>query len=261
MYKYSLLILILILPSCSWDKKNTPNITSSEINVIQEEIQNEIEQEKAKEIIATLSGSIITQSGSEAIDVLSDFLNKKELNFGAEITKTYNHYQDNLGPILEFEHEETEETASGSTLTGSTFTGSTSTGALDSTDTLLSGSLISVINQDDITNISLEPKETKNYSEESNTQKITEATPVTTDDIKQFEISSKVGKSGTYTMYIGVQDICDGGLEMTDTENNKKSLFKNSCEKRIYNFELMVGQIKIFYYDKKDEEQEEIISL
>jgi hypothetical protein len=62
-------------------------------------------------------------------------------------------------------------------------------------------------------------------------------------------------------MYIWLSDQCIWWLEMTDLDNNKRWLFENSCDKMIYNFELAVWGIKVYYNDPQWIQYNEFVTL
>jgi hypothetical protein len=62
-------------------------------------------------------------------------------------------------------------------------------------------------------------------------------------------------------MYIWLSNACKWGLEMQDLENNKKWLFENTCNKMIYDFELAVWGIKVYYNDPQWIQNNEFVTL
>lgn len=106
MKKISIIIMILVLSWCSWNYKNwdiQENIDAKTAEEIQDEL-DQLEQQKIKETLAK-----IELENEIASEVLDSFLNSDNFDVKAEIKKTKEKYNDSLGPILEYEHEEIQE--------------------------------------------------------------------------------------------------------------------------------------------------------
>lgn len=249
MKKTLILITLIFLSSCTWNYKNwdiQKNIEAQEVQQLEKELL-ELEQKKAKEALEK-----IKLENEIASEVLDNFLKSEDFDIKAEIERTKQKYNDNLGPILEYEHEDEpeEKTSTWETLSGSTLTWST----------------LDVIIPDE-TELTWDDQETYSWEakivETDNTweDKIVESEDKKIEEETTYNTQEKKWRSWTYTMYIWISDNCKWGLEMTDLENNKKWLFQNTCDKMIYNFELAVWWIKVYYNDALWAKNNEFVSI
>lgn len=258
MKKILITLLLIFLSSCTWNYKNwdiQKNIDSQEVQELEKELV-ELEQKKAKETLEK-----IKLENEIASEVLENFLKSWTFNIKEEIARTKEKYNDNLWPILEYEHEKIEETiektATWETLSWTTI--ETQTWSVNNTED------IKLEKEENISVYSGEVKiisDKKNIAEKNDNQ-------IQSEEIENkkkseevtYNTQEKKWRSGTYTMYIWISDNCKWWLEMTDLENNKKWLFENTCEKMIYNFELAVWGIKVFYNNQEWNKKEEFVSI
>ena len=254
MKKILITLLLVFLTSCTWNYKNwdiQKNIDSQEVQKLEKELL-ELEQKKAKETLEK-----IRLENEIASEVLENFLKSDNFNIKEEIAKTKEKYNDSLGPILEYEHEKEEseeETSTWKTESWSTLSW-----------TLIEDNQLTIIEKTGDTDVySWETKLVDNSKTDNLDKTSIEDTKKIEPGIKEEEkytTQEKKWRSGTYTMYIWISDNCKWGLEMTDLENNKKWLFENSCEKMIYNFELAVWGIKVYYNDPQWIQKNEFVSI
>lgn len=256
MKKILITLLLVFLSSCTWNYKNwdiQKNINSQEVQELEKELL-ELEQKKAKETLEK-----IKLENEIASEVLENFLKSDNFDIKAEIAKTKEKYNDSLGPILEYEHEDEpeEETNTWETLSWSTLSWTIlESDNLEIVEVSWSGDVYSWETKlvDNSIKDNLDETSIKDIKEiETEIEKEKEEVKYTTQE--------KKWRSGIYTMYIWVSNNCKWWLEMTDLENNKKWLFENSCEKMIYNFELAVWGIKVFYNDSKWLQKNEFVSI
>lgn len=252
MKKIFILLLLLTLSSCTWNYKNwdiQKNIEAEDVKEFEKELL-ELEQQKAKEALEK-----IKLENEIASEVLDNFLKSEDFDIKAEIERTKQKYNDNLGPILEYEHEK-EEVVEEETNSWETFTWSTLSWAIleNQEDIIETSQDNSVYSWE----IKIEDTTIENKINSNNSQETKE--DITQEEIK-YNTQVKKWRSGTYTMYIGLSDNCKWWLEMSDLEWNKKWLFENTCEKMIYNFELAVWGINISYNTQDAEQKTEFVSI
>ena len=262
MKKISLLIMILVLSWCSWNYKNwdiQENIDAKTAQELQDEL-DQLEQQKIKETLAK-----IELENDIASEILDDFLKSDNFDIKEEIEKTKEKYNDSLGPILEYEHEviqeeeeeEEEEEDNLESLTWSTLSWT----ILDTKSWSINNNNNNNIIENIQDNWNVYSWEVKIISDDSDSLINTDNEIIEEEIENQFVTESKTGKSWVYTMYIWVTDNCSGWLEMQDLEQNKKWLFENSCEQIIYDFELAVWGIDIYYNTADWWEKTQFVSI
>lgn len=237
---FSLLFIVLLLTSC-WNQNSTQqNETATSTVTQQEPEQNTSLQQAAEETLKEIEQT----SQQEHSQALKDFLAQESIDYKAEIQKTLERYNDNYGPVLEYEHvaqpeEESSEDENQNEDKDQKPEEENNPGQQDSSE----DSQIPD-DKDYSGEVDLGDKDTENL-----------------DETPEFSSITKVWKSGTYISYTPQSGKCNGGLKMIDNQENEKWLFYNTCDKIIYDFELDFWGINVFFKDEKDTQWETFVTI